>query len=244
MLLESIHFPYVGQVLHRISEPCWDLSEYIWHDKHFPIIVFLQGELISYQWDDFIKHFGFKTNYHLRGQTMKLSEEKVAQSPSGSEESFIATLATTMGSNPIDQERDFMAFANNLKEHMMVVKVRSEQNKFREGVLANQGEQCALCDLKVRAAIEAAHIIPKEDGGSDDTRNGIVLCSSHHRMFDAKLFAINPLSLEVIPLRGYSHQALHIVRTDINHLDQRPHQKALQWRWERESIPPTTTAGI
>src|SRR5208283_1413597 len=30
MLLESTDFRYVGQVIHRVSENCWDLSDHIW----------------------------------------------------------------------------------------------------------------------------------------------------------------------------------------------------------------------
>lgn len=235
MLLESIHFSYVGQVIHRVSEPCWDLSNHIWYERRFPIIVLLQGELIFYPWANFIHHFSFNPKYHLLGQTMKLAEERIVASSSGSEENFIATLATTKGTNPVDQEKDFTAFANNLVEHLRSVKVRAEQDKFRKEILLTQGERCAVCDLEIRPAIEAAHVIPKEDGGSDDARNGIVLCASHHRMFDAKLFAINPSSLAVIPLKGYSTEALHIVRPDITQLTHRPHQEALEWRWQHST---------
>jgi putative restriction endonuclease len=51
-------------------------------------------------------------------------------------------------------------------------------------------EQCAICgsDRESPAGnpeIEAAHIYPKEEGGSDDVRNGIGLCKLHHWAFDS-----------------------------------------------------------
>ena len=32
--------------------------------------------------------------------------------------------------------------------------------------------------------VEAAHIYPKSEGGSDDVRNGLALCKFHHWAFD------------------------------------------------------------
>jgi hypothetical protein len=85
----------------------------------------LQGELISYSWDDFRDHFGFAANYHMRGNTMSLSADRVAASPWQTEEAFIARLMTTVGTSPFDLERDFSAFANNLEVHFQQVKRRA-----------------------------------------------------------------------------------------------------------------------
>ena len=95
LLLESIHFAYCGQVLHRVSEMCYDLSENIWGEERFPIIILLQGELINYSWIDFVEHFGYKSNYRMRGQTSNIADRIVASSPSETEEDFITELMTT-----------------------------------------------------------------------------------------------------------------------------------------------------
>src|SRR5208283_6013607 len=39
LLLESTDFAYVGQVIQRLSEPCWDLSKHIWGEQRFPLII-------------------------------------------------------------------------------------------------------------------------------------------------------------------------------------------------------------
>lgn len=65
MLLESTDFTYCGQVIHRVSDLCHDLSYDIWGEQRFPIIIFLQGELISYGWDEFVEDFSFAPNYHM-----------------------------------------------------------------------------------------------------------------------------------------------------------------------------------
>ena len=145
MLLESTDFAYVGQVIHRISQPCWELSYRIWGEQRFPLIVLLQGELISYGWEDFKEHFGLSPRFGMRGNTMLLKEERVVGSPSGSEEAFISTISTTKGIRPWDQERDFQAFANNLQLHFRLVKERGQQQVFRSRVLERQGGSCVVC---------------------------------------------------------------------------------------------------
>src|SRR5271165_2927708 len=81
MLLESTDFRYVGQVIHRITENCWDLSDHIWGEQRFPIVILLQGQLVTYGWDRFVESFGFASNYHMRGNTMALAHERVTASP-------------------------------------------------------------------------------------------------------------------------------------------------------------------
>ena len=46
--------------------------------------------------------------------------------------------------------------------------------------------------------LQAAHIRPVSENGSDDPRNGLVLCANHHLAFDANLFAFDPETLEVV----------------------------------------------
>lgn len=51
-------------------------------------------------------------------------------------------------------------------------------------------ERCSLCEVGYRMrgrilALEAAHVIPvKEKGIMSDVRNGVLLCSNHHALFD------------------------------------------------------------
>jgi predicted restriction endonuclease len=45
--------------------------------------------------------------------------------------------------------------------------------------------------------LDAAHVRAYRDKGSDDPRNGLVLCATHHRAFDKKLFAIDPSTLQL-----------------------------------------------
>ena len=72
--------------------------------------------------------------------------------------------------------------------------VRSDA--FRVGVRKLYGYQCCVCGADARGAgdggsiVEAAHIVPKSEGGPDDPRNGIALCRNHHWAFDNGFFDI------------------------------------------------------
>lgn len=92
LLLESEDFKYFGEVVHYFSEACWDLSSYIWGEQKFALIVLLTGTLIEYPWDRFRADFGFASNYHMRGNTMKLAQSKIASSRFEGEGAFIRHL--------------------------------------------------------------------------------------------------------------------------------------------------------
>jgi putative restriction endonuclease len=74
------------------------------------------------------------------------------------------------------------------------VKVRGiAQRIFRIALLEAYDHRCAFCGLSFDGALEAAHI--KAWGKSSlgerlDPRNGLLLCASHHRLFDQACFTI------------------------------------------------------
>jgi len=73
------------------------------------------------------------------------------------------------------------------------VKVRLHQTLFREKVLNAYNDQCALCRLKHRELLDAAHIIPDKDpDGEPIITNGLSLCKLHHAAFDKNIIGIKP----------------------------------------------------
>ncbi|WP_226006621.1 HNH endonuclease [Natrinema salinisoli] len=66
---------------------------------------------------------------------------------------------------------------------------RVRSSAFRQAVREAYNETCAICGSQRRSPagnpeVEAAHIYPKSEGGSDDVRNGLALCKLHHWAFD------------------------------------------------------------
>lgn len=76
------------------------------------------------------------------------------------------------------------------------VKRIARSQAFSRQVLPLYSYQCAVCGLAhfngSRSEAEAAHIVPRRLKGSDDARNGLALCRSHHWAFDQGLFGIRP----------------------------------------------------
>ena len=73
----------------------------------------------------------------------------------------------------------------------LVARVRRlRDQRFGVAVRKAYHEKCSLCEVGYRVrgrvlGLEAAHIIPVgERGTSADIRNGILLCSNHHVLFD------------------------------------------------------------
>lgn len=103
---------------------------------------------------------------------------------------------------------------------------------FRLGVFLRYGTTCSVCEINLAELLDAAHLVPKSDSGSDDPQNGIVLCSLHHRALDRGLFVIHPEKLTLIPQKhGPSLERLKITKTKITHLLQLPHRDALEIAW-------------
>ena len=130
---------------------------------------------------------------------------------------------------PADEEGScFQARETTKKE--VSTKKRS-QAAFRAAVVRRYGgKRCALCDAPSEV-IEAAHIVPVSDNGSDDSGNGLLLCRNHHALFDMGKWCLDPTSLEVIPATGHDLKSLGVTRSNASHLRLAPSKAALDWRW-------------
>jgi putative restriction endonuclease len=70
---------------------------------------------------------------------------------------------------------------------------RLHQRIFRVRVLDAYATSCAICRLKYRPLLDAAHILP--DGhprGSPVVPNGLSLCKIHHAAYDANYLGVRP----------------------------------------------------
>lgn len=73
------------------------------------------------------------------------------------------------------------------------VRQRLHQSRFRGAVLPAYGDRCAVCRLRERRLLDAAHILPDgSERGEPVVPNGLSLCSIHHRAFDEDLIGIDP----------------------------------------------------
>jgi putative restriction endonuclease len=84
---------------------------------------------------------------------------------------------------------------------------------------------------------QAAHIVPKNKSGTDDPRNGLSLCRTHHWAFDNGLFSISDnYQIMVSPvvskaetanfsLSDFANRQISLPEDEILY----PHQIAIDW---------------
>ncbi len=69
-----------------------------------------------------------------------------------------------------------------------IVQRRLHQARFRNQILAAYRCRCAVCVLRIRPLLDAAHVVPDRDPSRVILVNeGLALCATHHRAFDAKI---------------------------------------------------------
>ncbi len=129
-----------------------------------------------------------------------------------------------------EQEEDFSAIVER-NDRAAAGWARPNQPRFRLLVFRRYGPRCVMCGVAALELLKAAHIVPAKVGGTDDPRNGLVLCGNHHDALDKKLIGIEPGSLRVEMLGSYSSSELGVTKPDLHHLRATPHPDALSWLW-------------
>jgi len=115
---------------------------------------------------------------------------------------------------------------------------------FRQVVLREYDFTCAVCEMKFRLGelveATAAHIVPKRKSGTDDPRNGLALCRTHHWAFDTGIFTLNngyevllsPVTQQAetrnFGLCGLGGKSIMLPGNEVL----RPHREALAWHRE------------
>jgi len=97
---------------------------------------------------------------------------------------------------PESLARSLVENPENREDVYAKVRVRGiAQTVFKKALVIAYGEQCAMCKLSFPQALDAAHIIPWALASPSqrlDPRNGLLLCSLHHRLFDGGVITITP----------------------------------------------------
>lgn len=90
---------------------------------------------------------------------------------------------------------EIVANPGKSKEYYARVKVRGiAQQIFRQELLQAYNYECCISQISFQESLDAAHIVPWSDSSDSeklDPRNGILLNSFHHRLFDAGYITID-----------------------------------------------------
>ncbi len=122
---------------------------------------------------------------------------------------------------------------------------RLHQSSFRERVLRAYQNQCALCRLRHRELLDAAHILPDaEPEGEPLVSNGLSLCKLHHAAFDRYFVGVREdyvvevrqdiLNESDGPMLIHGLQKIHGTKIIVPRLTEfRPNPEFLHIRYER-----------
>jgi HNH endonuclease len=150
---------------------------------------------------------------------------------------FLITFTTEPPRNQtFESDADPFTLKERVQRSKREVLTRDGQQRFKFKVLQRYGPKCAVCEVTLVELLDAAHVCPKKEDGTDDPRNGLVFCALHHRAFDAGLFAIAPESLDICYRpAGPQRVDLRVTEERIRSLRGSPHTLAVSWHWDQWS---------
>jgi putative restriction endonuclease len=100
------------------------------------------------------------------------------------------------GATPEELARRLVVAPDTAAEVYRQVKNRGfAQVVFRLALLDAYRRRCAFCGLSLTQALQAAHIIPWNESSLTQRMspsNGLLLCSTHHALFDADILSVTP----------------------------------------------------
>jgi putative restriction endonuclease len=80
--------------------------------------------------------------------------------------------------------------ADRRKRVLAEITVRRGQRKFRNALKSAYGDRCAVTGARTEAVLEAAHIAPYKGDDTNVVRNGLLLRSDIHTLFDLHLLTV------------------------------------------------------
>jgi putative restriction endonuclease len=124
-------------------------------------------------------------------------------------------------------------------------RIRLHQQRFKLEVMRAYRHRCAICALRERSLVQAAHIVADiEPEGIAAVVNGLALCAIHHLAFDRNVLGIDPDGVVHIARRLLEETDGPMLRTGLQGFhgapiavprrpDDRPDRFRLESRFER-----------
>jgi HNH endonuclease len=137
--------------------------------------------------------------------------------------------------NPFRSEsvvQEAQLFGHHRKTKSEVIKAERDP-KFKFHIMQRFDGTCVATGTDVFQVLDAAHIIPVANRGTESVENGLLLSASAHRSFDANLWGINPdtLNLETQP-GGPGLERLRIGIANLKHIESKLNREALEYRYK------------
>lgn len=219
LLLEAIGpggtFAYGGRVVALPSKESFRLSQHLWGEPRFPLIVFLRGYLTNYSWYEFCNAVGYSKKWNPAGNTYRVQEDRIAVGFGDEEQLVRKILGVALPLEPeevvddsyfMDEAEAYLAApegAEILRAHLKRERSRKLIQRFKKQL---REFRCSICNFDFeqvygdlgRGFIEAHHVIPiSEMKSGDQTRiqDLVPVCSNCHRMLHRKYPALDARDL-------------------------------------------------
>lgn len=177
----GVHHRVVSHILSKIQDYCLD-------EKLPPLTILVVGKsnrhpgtgFIAWDIDNLEEGFSRVYEYPWRDRANPF----VLAADGGTPEGLAERLVTHPG-----EAEDIYARVRDRGNAQVV---------FRLALLRTYDGRCAFCGLSLRDALQAAHIIPWSIASSAqrlDPSNGLLLCATHHALFDAGILTVGPDSI-------------------------------------------------
>ncbi len=95
----------------------------------------------------------------------------------------------TVSENPEINEQDIPITNPERKTAVITLKKKLRDISFRKRVLTAYNSRCAICGIQLNL-VEAAHIVPVQESGTEETANGLALCALYHKAYDSSIITV------------------------------------------------------
>jgi len=201
---DYVLFYYDGEIFSggriRRSFESSDVGELIWSQPESRHIYTIEDftydvpqiervwNMLGYEGRQVVQGFTRVANERVNG--IRQDHDSLSSALFGSEEESLSDEAIEDEKSKLQDAIDSEPELTEGQPEYVDTRRKVRNHAFRALVRDTYDNTCAVCGSQRETPagnpeVEAAHIYPKSEGGSDDIRNGVALCKLHHWAFDS-----------------------------------------------------------
>jgi len=175
-------------------ESQWNRGLYQCFRQRIPVAVFMPVRGSNYRW----LGLAFVDDYDDITRTFLLHGPVNAESSTEDWGTVVDLPSESTAPAWFLDDSDPLMWRDERLTRLSVGIAREGQGRFRELLLDAYGGACAITQYDARPALDGAHILPFMGRPSDTARNGLLLRSDIHRLFDRYLLAVDTSNMTAI----------------------------------------------
>ena len=108
------------------------------------------------------------------------------------------------------------------------------QRKWIQSQRSGRDEKCVITEEKTPEVLDAAHLQPVKEGGEELVKNGFILRTDIHRLYDRGMFLINPKDGKFVVDRSLSKYYRQLFsQSQLQSKTLKRVREALEERWKK-----------